>query len=285
MGKRNKLWLSMQAVTLAGITTLSACSLEGEGEASEGESAITQPATPEAASIAHGEGGEGGEGEGGEGEGGAAADPATDDIAYLTQLGLIRGHLLVGHQLYQEGHTELAQTHMKHPESELYAAIMPAFAARGAQGFAESLSALSEAVNNDAGTEAVNTAYQQVITDIADSEQKVADDSHSPANQLKLASELLKLAGEEYAMGIVDGEVIKVHEYQDAYGFTQIAKALVNDIATDNESARKTIDKAKGYLADLEGLWPTLVPIESVAGDASQLYGSAARIEILALGL
>jgi len=44
-----------------------------------------------------------------------------DDAEYLVQLGLMRGHLFVGNQLYLLGELAEAVTHMKHPESELYA--------------------------------------------------------------------------------------------------------------------------------------------------------------------
>ena len=46
-----------------------------------------------------------GEGEG-EGAGVTETDLKTNDIAYLTRLGLIRGHLLVGYELYRQGHTD-----------------------------------------------------------------------------------------------------------------------------------------------------------------------------------
>jgi hypothetical protein len=43
-------------------------------------------------------------------------------VAYLTHLGLVRGHLGVGVDLYREGAQDAAQTHMKHPGDELYSA-------------------------------------------------------------------------------------------------------------------------------------------------------------------
>jgi len=64
---------------------------------------------------------------------------ATDDAAYLVQLGLIRGHLRVGHALLEGGADAAAATHSKHPSDELYADLEGAFEARGKPGFAPAL--------------------------------------------------------------------------------------------------------------------------------------------------
>lgn len=283
MGKRNKLWLSMQAATLAGLTTLSACSMDEGEDATENEesSAIEQQAAP--LSAYEGEGGEGGEGEG---EGAAAAaDPATDDIAYLTQLSLIRGHLLVGHKLFQEGHIDQAKTHMKHPKSELYAAIEPAFSARSAVGFATELQALANAVSTEQSPEQVAEIYTQLLDTIARSESVVAENSQQPAARLQLAVELLRVAGEEYAIAVVDGEMQNAHEYQDAFGFTQVAIDIIDNTAATNEVSNEALKKAQQILSGLSPLWPSTIPPETLETEAGQLYGAAARIEILALGL
>ena len=48
----------------------------------------------------------------GEGEGGGVTetDLKTNDVAFLTRLGLIRGHLLVGYELYKKGQVDMAIT-------------------------------------------------------------------------------------------------------------------------------------------------------------------------------
>ena len=66
----------------------------------------------------------------------ADASLATDDIAYLTHLGLIRGHLRVGVDLYEKGVREHAKRHMKHPADELYAALTSASSAFPVRSYA-----------------------------------------------------------------------------------------------------------------------------------------------------
>lgn len=227
-----------------------------------------------------------GEGEGGEGEGASpAVDLATDDIAYLTQLGLMNGHLRVGYELYQSGNLEPAKTHMKHPEAELYADVVPAFKARKVAGFAKELSALANAVEQDQGKEAVTKAYQDVAQAIRANAAVVSAKSRTPSQELQLVSKLLRVAGDEYAIAVVDGKMQNAHEYQDAYGFTQIGIGIVNGIDAKDDTTKNAVAQAKSVLESLAPLWPGLIPPDTLETKASALYGAAARMELLSIGL
>ncbi|TXS94127.1 hypothetical protein FV139_11015 [Parahaliea maris] len=274
MHKRTKLWSSLSLAALVGGSAL--------GVAADAELAA---AVETGQSIASGSEGEGSEGEG---EGLAQnVDPATNDVAYLSQLGLMRGHLLVGLELYREGHIEHARMHMKHPKSELYADLVPAFEARGSAGFAEQLTALATAVEADGSEpEAVESAYNAVLQGISAAEARVG--TLSPVARLQVAVKLIRTAGEEYGLGVVDGVVVNGHEYQDAFGFTQTARSLVANMdAGDNAELGETLAKVNGIIQGLfdANAWPSVMPPETVEADASLLYGAAARIEIAALSL
>ena len=225
-----------------------------------------------------GEGGEGGEGEG---EGSASVDLSTDNAAYLAHLGLIRGHLWVGLKLYREDHIAMAKTHMKHPEDELYAGLPPVFKARGVGGFAKELSTLAEAVNNEQGDEAVEAAYEQLLKAITKSEGMSA---MTAKETLLSISQMIRTAADEYAIGVKKGEIVNVHEYQDAYGFTEIAIERLERLSDEQKKqAASDIANTKALLLELRTLWPTVNPQGDVEGDASHLYGAAARIELSAL--
>lgn len=250
---------------------------EGEGAGGEGERAIGE------GEGAGGEG-EGGESEAGEGEGASGPDDLkTDDQAYLTRLGLIRGHLRVGYELYRAGHVDMAITHMKHPRDELYAGLVPAMQARGAETFDDELSTLAERVTADAGASEVETAYAALEQGIADAETVA---SASLKTALLSVMDLVRTAGEEYALGVEDGRLVNRHEYQDAYGFTEIARQRLRNLpAQTRAKSPETVAKVEQMLSDLHDLWPDIAPGDSVDGDPSRLYGTAARIEIAALGL
>lgn len=221
----------------------------------------------------------------GEGEGGGVTetDLKTNDIAYLSRLGLIRGHLLVGYQLYRQGEADMAITHMKHPRDELYAGLVPAIEYRGGKRFDVALSKLANCVTSRASQEDVATAYQELEIAIKAAEAVVKADLQISLQSIKT---LIRTAADEYAIGVDNGELVNAHEYQDAYGFTEIAKRRLQELPESMRSqSQETIDKVNAYLADIADLWPSIAPEGNVEGDASRLYGAAARIEISALSL
>lgn len=221
----------------------------------------------------------------GEGEGGGVTetDLKTNDVAFLSRLGLIRGHLLVGYQLYRKGETEMAITHMKHPRDELYAGLVPAIEHRGGKRFDEALSNLADSVINEASQKEVKAAYQALEKGIKATEAVVKADLKTSLQSIK---ELTRTAADEYAIGVVDGELVNVHEYQDAYGFTQIAKRRLRELPeTTRNQSPEAIKQTATILNDIADLWPTIAPKGNIDGDASRIYGAAARIEITALSL
>lgn len=215
-------------------------------------------------------------------DGSADPDLATDDVAYLSRLGLIRGHLRVGMQLYRDGELMHAKSHMKHPGDELYAALEGVFAARGSEGFADELEALAAAVENEAAQADVDAAYESLLAGIASAEMQVADGLDTDAAaQGAIIVNLLETAAEEYGIGVsADGEVTDVHEYQDAYGFTLVAgdraDAVESRVATRSDHAvlQTIVEEIEG----LERLWPELVPDATIDAAPSELEAAVARI-------
>ena len=205
-----------------------------------------------------------------------------DDADYLYRLGLIRGHLFVGNALFDLGEREAARTHSKHPSDELYAAMEDEFAARGVAGFAEQLDAHANAV--DTSNEAtVAERYADLVTAIAASED-VVELSESLAAQVIVM--LVREAAREYAIGIVDGKLANAHEYQDAYGFTQIALVLAQRARERAAEPDKAVfDGIARQLSALKDMWPSLIPPPELEQTAARLFGTAGEIEILALAI
>jgi hypothetical protein len=286
MNERRKLWLGISAA-LFGTSTLTVAETPPEPGASVSDAAVYQASTADM-NEGEGEGGSAqavaGEGEGeGEGEGARSVDIATDDAAYLTRLGLIRGHLKAGYTLYGQGHADMAATHMKHPRDELYAGLVPAIEQRGGAPFDGALSALATAVEENRSQDEVDAAYEALVDAIRAAEA-VAEPTLSEA--LYGVVGLLRTAGEEYAIGVDNGQLVNAHEYQDAWGFTQIARARLDELSADlREQAPDTVARARSVVESLMDLWPELAPGDTVDGDASRLHGAAARVELAALSL
>jgi hypothetical protein len=208
----------------------------------------------------------------GEGEGASTTDPVSDDIEYLHQLGQVRGHLAAFTALHRLGAHDMAMTHAKHPESELYTGLVPAFAAHGKAGFADELDALTEAVGKGAN---IDAAYADVMNAISENEPDA-----DFATRLMAIATLARTAGNEFAIGVADdGTVVNAHEYQDAYGFLTAAREmLANKEAADAQEAQALAlgdQQLQIALAEFDTLTAT-----RVNGDASVIHGAAARIEI-----
>lgn len=271
MKEQRKVWVGLGAALLAGsaATAHTAETDPFNSHASHGTMQL-------AAAMGEGEG-EGGEGEG---EGGGAVDLTTNDAAYLGQLGLVRGHLWVGVQLYKAGHTDMALTHMKHPGDELYAGLKPALAARDESGFAEELTALAEAVEKTLSAEVVERRHMELEKAIANAENL---HTASLGTVLMSIERMVRTAADEYAIGVKAGEIVNMHEYQDSYGFVEAAKARLAVLSDmQREESPEAVAEVKDQLNAVSGLWSGLTPEDKLDGDASKLYGAAARIQLAA---
>lgn len=207
---------------------------------------------------------------------GQDADPASDKVAYLSQLMLMRGHLHSGASLYAAGDVEGATVHMKHPEDELYADLLPAFAAWNASGFATQLQALAASVENggavaqvDAGLAAVNAAIDAAADAAAP----------TPKDLLLASAQALQVAGEEFDMAVRDGKIVNAREYQDAHGFMTTALAWIERTETSDPAVREALDAARGQVVLALAVAPDVVPPEIVTTQSATILEAAAAIE------
>ena len=205
----------------------------------------------------------------------------SENMTYLLNLSLMRGHLYVGEALYKDGHVEHAKTHMKHPESELYALVVPVLDANDSQGFATELETLAVAVETEQDQDTVSTAYTALTTGIGEAESLVPEHDAGLHRTLLLIEQILLVAGEEYGIAFVDGQLENAHEYQDSLGFVHVAKTMLENSATSSAEQLETKTKALAVLAELQPMWPSLIPPETITTQATQLYAAADNIHAL----
>ena len=223
------------------------------------------------------EGGEGGEG----GESGAVAAPAAEDAAtgYLPMLLLIEGHLQVGVALYREGKGDLAITHMKHPKDEIYSDLEVELTEYGAAGFADELASLAEAVETGKPVAEVETAFAAVLAKVGDAKTK---GDNEPRDVFEAIVSTVRIAADEFAIGIIDGKVANLHEYQDAWGFIYASKDSATRLAASADpDVKAAAEKTLVALAEAETAFNGLVP-DAVEGNAFILQSAAAKIELAA---
>jgi hypothetical protein len=268
MKKQIRVWSSLGLAALAGSQVARA------DEIAPGPAAA--PAYMQLADNA-GEGGEGGEGEGG------GASSEMDDAAYLTQLALMQGHLRVGAELYAAGAADMAATHMKHPSDELYSGLKEPFEKRGVKGFDAELEALAKAVEGKAPAEEVATARAAVDAAILKAMAAAKSDA---ATTLKTVVSLLREAGEEFEIGVKEGKIVNLHEYQDAYGFTMIARDMTEAAKAQAKPEQAAVfDTVLGEIDKLKGVWPDIRGEKPVTAEAKTILVAASKAELASYDL
>lgn len=271
MSLRRKLWFGIGAFALANAGPAILKSTLPHPQGADG------PAWGTAAWAAGGEAGEGGE------AGQASQDPLTDDIAYLTQLALVQGHLTVGVALYAKGAEADAKVHMKHPQDELYARLVPALKARNAHEFGEELSALAADVEGGKPAAEAEKDLTRVVAAI-DTARSVA--TATLKQKLRVVINLVRVAADEYGRGVKDGKVVNPKEYEDAWGFVTVAKELTSGLSkAKQEKAGPAYGKILDELNGLAPAWPAIVPPAHVDTDPALIYAAAARIELAVLSI
>jgi hypothetical protein len=263
-----KLWTRLGAASLAGVAAASMAVVPTPASLAGG--AVQAP-------LQFAQGSEGGE------AGQISKDGASDDVAFLTLLGLVEGHVRVGIALYEQGAVDMAKVHMSHPGHELYGDLVPALAARRIEGFADPLDRLVSLVEEEAPVGEADAAFEAMLRKISEARATTGGEL---TETLQSILALIRFAGEEYAVAVKGGKVTDPREYQDAWGFIQTAKALLMSLP---EAERQRMGGTYGAIArELESLtpaWPSIVPPDTVSGDASQIDAAAARIELAVLSV
>lgn len=185
-----------------------------------------------------------------------------------TNLGLMRGHLLVAAELFEAGHIELAQRHSKHPAEEVYQELLPGLAQFDVPGFAAELGAFADVLAaGEQGRALFRSRYAQLMQTMNAIEDRLP---LGVRQQQQVAFALVSQAAVEYAVGVAeDGRVTDLQEYQDAYGFVTIAKGKVIDDAAAILGAGNA-ELGQAFAAALR-LWPTLMPQQPVSRESDGL--------------
>ena len=117
------------------------------------------------------------------------------------------------------------------------------------------------------------------MNEISRNEKIVDSESNTFEKKVALVETLLEIAAEEYAIGIVNGNVKNKFEYQDALGFTVVAKNILDEAKSLSSSDNIKRDKIIEIINSLMPLWPSLVPIEKISGDAKVILEAVSQIK------
>lgn len=246
---------------------------EGEGgEAASPASTAAEGEGGEAAAPAATEGGEGG-------EAGATTD-LPEDVAYLTQLSLVEGHMRAAALLYAKGQADDAIGLSYHPEAEMMDEVRARLAAHGAADITPAMTAFSEAMEQGADQATVTARLADIQAAIAAGQAVEADEL--PTRFAALTA-LVKAAEHEYEESIAEGTVQDVMAWHESWAFLEVARSLATALATHPDA--KAAAAAAKVLTALDGAAPAFGDLQAatpLAGDAGILSAVAGRVELAA---
>ncbi len=131
------------------------------------------------------------------------------------RLAFMSGHVSAGIALYHAGELKMAASHLMHPVSETHA---------------DERSGLDEIGFNQEIFESVSAALETqesaaILLPLLEEAEKHLDRMRDKADgdPIKIIRFLLETAVKEYSVGVRDGELTDVGEYQDAFGFVLVA--------------------------------------------------------------
>lgn len=239
----------------------------GEGGEAAATTETTAPAT---------EGGEGGEG--GEAGSTASGDATVDFLAGLLQ---IDGHLTTAFALVEAGHAEHGFDHLAHPLAEVYESLEHELEELGQPQFEELLEDLVAEAQAGADTAALQARHAEITARTEAAWQAAAADE--PADAFAAIRHLILKAGDEWSEGVAQGQIAELHEYQDAWGFIQAARARATALAASPDA--KVAAAAQATVAALDTLTqalPEVLPTGAITGDPSLFAAAAATVELAA---
>jgi|AntAceMinimDraft_12_1070368.scaffolds.fasta_scaffold45704_2 hypothetical protein len=209
-------------------------------------------------------------GEGGEGGGESGAMAGHADMQTLPvdkRIAFMSGHVAAGLALYRAGAPDQAARHLLHPVSETHAAERAGIDALGFDG------SLFVKLSEDlaAGKSAEEIAPQ---LDAADANIKLLQENANgdPVGQIDF---LMNTCIAEYRVGVVNGVVDNVGEYQDAYGFSVVARDIAKRLGTP-ESEPLVME-----LELLVRMWPANGPLaDSIPAPVSEIAAQVSRVKL-----
>ena len=178
------------------------------------------------------------------------------NVDFATNIEFIKGNLSTAISNKQAGNNELTQTHTFHPITEIYTLIRDQLSSADSElnkTLIDSLKNLTSIVIKSKPAEladsaaSVDSLLNKAII-IVLPENEIADIKFNMSSLINL----LKTAESEYYIGIANGTITNISEYQDAKGFVSSANELLNKTTNSlNQTLTSNLSKMKDSLQEL----------------------------------
>ncbi|MBV9786477.1 MAG: hypothetical protein JO264_21965 [Acidisphaera sp.] len=210
---------------------------------------------------------------------------AGDDTDFLFRLGMLEGHLIVGHDLLQAGRPQLALPHFGHPVRELYDDIADYVQTHHIAPFDTQLIRLEAAVARAPTSPDTEKQYQAIIATVHAARQ-VAPQAlrDSIPEMIKICSETIDAASGEYGSSLDHGRVEVIVEYHDSRGYISYVQQEVDRLAQSYPDAadQGILARFKAVLAKAQWIVQPLLPDPQPRASVGQYRAVAAEAAAIA---
>lgn len=210
----------------------------------------------------------------------AAQAAPPDDTDFLFRLGMLEGHLMVGHDLIKAGQNGLALPHFGHPVRELYDDIEDYVAAKHIAPFDAQLIRLEAAVASAPQAPQTEALYQATIKTLHDARNVApAAIRDSVPAMIKICSDTIDAAAGEYGEALNRGKIDAVVEYHDSRGYISYVAQAAADLAASHpdQASQSMLSRFKAVLAKAQWIVDPLLPAASPRASVGQYRTVAAE--------
>ena len=214
----------------------------------------------------------------------ASFDNVAGDTDYLLRLGMLEGHLIVGHDLLTARQGPLALPHFGHPVRELYDDVSDYLDAKKFPAFDKQLVKLEAAVASAPYAPNTEAQYQVVIETVHRARELApADIRASVPAMMKICADTLDAASGEYSGAIEKGRIQSLIEYHDSRGYVSWVGQYLQGLlgAHPDAAARDLIGRMKVVLAKAEWIVEPLIPASAPRASVGQYRAVAAEATAL----
>lgn len=196
----------------------------------------------------------------------AAAAPAEDpaeDTDFLFQLGLLEGHLIVGHELLQAKHTALALPHFGHPLSEIYENIGDYLQQKTFPPFNQQLAELEAVVTAAPDAPSTEAKYEAAIATIHKARELApAPLRASLPEMIRICADTMDAASGDFGESLEQGRIAAVVEYHDSRGFLAFVSQELGALrqAHPDNTSQALIARFDALLAKARAIVEPLLP-------------------------
>lgn len=210
---------------------------------------------------------------------------AEDDTDFLFRLGMLEGHLMIGHQLLAHNRPALALPHFGHPVRELYADIEDYLAKNHFPAFDGQLAALEAMVAAAPDSPDTEAAYQAAIATVRKARAITpASLRASLPEMIQICADTIDAASGEYGEGLERGQIASIVEYHDSKGYLEYVAQQIADLraAHADAAAQGLLDRFQAILAEAEWIVAPLLPDPTPRASVGTYRAIAAQAAALA---